>query len=142
MQLRIPLEISRGVKPPMYMRRGMRALSRVSTGHSDIPSCWERNHGLAFESRHGNQALTRVRGTRCPFHLRQQTQGPSHIPIAERSLLLRCLLKVGIPLQSNPGNQLASRDDLGYTELFSSCCAELSVPLDLGRCSRGISGAT
>ena len=39
-----------------------------------------------------------------------------------------------------PGNQLSSRHDLGYTELSSSCCAELGVPLDLGQCSRGISG--
>ena len=130
----------RDVKPPVEMRRGTRALSRVSTGHSDIPSCCERKHRLEFESLQGNQALPRVRGTRCPFHLRQQTQGPSHIPIAERSLLLRCLWKVGIPLESKPGSQLSSWDDLGYTELFSSCCAEVGVPLDLGRCSRGISG--
>ena len=47
-----------------------------------------------------------------------------------------CLLKVGIPLESKPGNQLSSRDELGYTELSSSCCAELGVPLDFGPCSR------
>ena len=29
------------------------------------------------------------------------------------------------------GNQLSSRDDLEYTELFSSCCSELRVPLCL-----------
>ena len=69
-----------------------------------------------------------------PFE--QQTQGTSYITIAERSLLLRCLWKVGIPLESKPGNQLSSQDDLGYMELFSSCYAELGVPLDLGRCSR------
>ena len=28
-------------------------------------------------------------------------QSPSHIPIAEGRLLLRCLWKVGLPLQSN-----------------------------------------
>ena len=72
--------------------------------------------------------------------IEQQTQGSSHITIAERSLLLRCLWKVGIPLESKPGKQLSSRDDLGYTELSLSCCAELGVPLDLGRCSQGISG--
>ena len=48
--------------------------------------------------------------------------------------------KVGIALESKPGNQLSSGDDLGYTELFSSCCVELGVPLDLGWCSLGISG--
>ena len=58
----------------------------------------------------------------------------------ERGLLLRYMWKVGIPLESKPGNQLSCRDDLGYMELSSSCCAELGVPLDLGRCSRVISG--
>ena len=138
MQLRSPLQMSKNVKPPVEMRRGTRALSRVSTGHSDIPSCCERKHRLEFESLLGNQALPWVRAARCTFHLRQQTQGPSHI--TERSLFLRCLWKVGIPLESNPGNHLSSRDDLGYTELFSSCSADVGVPLDLGRCSRGISG--
>ena len=134
------LRCQRGVKPPVEMRQGTWALSRVSTGDSYIPSCWERKHGLAFESLQGNQDLLRVRGTWCPFHLRQQTQGPSHIPIAERSLLLRCLWKVGIPLESKPGNQLSSRDGLGNMELYLSCSAELGVPLDVGQCSRGISG--
>ena len=48
--------------------------------------------------------------------------------------------KVGLPLQSKPGNQLSSRDDLGCTELSTSCCAEISLPLDLRRVSQGISG--
>ena len=67
-------------------------------------------------------------------------QDPSHIPIAERSLLLRCLLKVSIPLELKPENQLSSLDELGYTKLSSSCCAELGVLLDLGRSSREMSG--
>ena len=29
---------------------------------------------------------------------------------------------------------------MGYTELFSSCCADLGVHLDLWRCPQGISG--
>ena len=68
--------------------------------------------------------------------LRQQNQGPSHIPIAEGRLLLRCLWKVGIPLQSKPGNQLSSRDDMGCTELSLSYCAEIGVPLDFRRVSQ------
>ena len=48
-----------------------------------------------------------------PINLRQKTQGPSEVPIAEGSLLLRCLGKVGITLESKPGNQLSFRDDLG-----------------------------
>ena len=125
------LRCQRGVKTPVEKRRGTRALSRFSTGDSDIPSCCERKHQLAFESLQGNQALPQGRGARCPFHLTQHTQGNSLIPIAERSLLLRCIWKVGIPLESKPGNQFSSRNDLGYTELFLRCCSELSVPLNL-----------
>ena len=117
------LRYQRGVKPPLVMKRGTRALSSDSRGDSDIPSCWERKHRLAFESLQGNHALPRVRGTRCPFHLRQQIQGPSHIPIAERSLLLRCEWKVGIPLEVKQGNRPSSRYDLLYTEL----CRVLAV---------------
>ena len=122
------------------MSRGTRSLSRVSTGDSDIPSSCEMKDQPAFKPLQHNLAFFRVRASQCSFHLRKQTQGPSHISIAERSLHLRCLWKVGIPLESKPGNQLSSRDDLGYMELSSSCCAEIGVPLDMGRCSRGIFG--
>ena len=94
------------------------AFSRVSTGDSDIPSSCKMQDEPAFKSLLGNLALFRVRAFRCPSHLRVQNQGPSHIPIAERRFLLRCLWKVGIPLESKPGNQLSSRVDLGYMELF------------------------
>ena len=60
--------------------------------------------------------------------------------IAEGSLVLRSLWKVGLPLQLKPGNQLLSQHDMGCTELSSSCCAEIGVPLDLRRVSPGISG--
>ena len=43
-------------------------------------------------------------GTWGIFHLRQKTQSPSHIPISEGRLPLRCLWKVGLPLQSKTGN--------------------------------------
>ena len=61
----------------------------------------------------------------------------SHITFAERSLLLRCLWNVGLPLQSKPGNQLSSQNHMGYMELSSSCCAEIGVPLD---CETGVPG--
>ena len=120
------------------MRWRTRALSTISTGDSDISSCWEIKHRPAFESLQANQALPRVSGW-CPFHLRHQIQGPSQILIAERSVLLRFLWKVCIPLELKPGNQLSSQDDLWYMVLFLSCCAELGIPLDLGQCSWGIS---
>ncbi len=89
--LRVPLEFSKDVRPPVAMRWGTRSFSVVSTGDSDILSSWEMQDEPAFKSLQGYPALFRVRASRCPFHLRPQTQGPSHIPRAERSLLLRCL---------------------------------------------------
>ena len=53
----------------------------------------------AFKSLQGNPAIFRVRASRGPFHFKLKTQGPSHIPIAEGMLLLRCLWIVGLPVQ-------------------------------------------
>ena len=128
------------MRSPFQLSRRPRSCSRVSTGDSDIPSFCEMKDEPAFKPLQGNPAFFPVRASRGPFHLRQQTQVPSHIPIAEGNLLLRCLWKVGICLQSKPGNHLSSRDDLGFLELFSSCSAVVGVPLDLRRVSQGISG--
>ena len=130
----------RDVRPPVQKRQGNRAFSRVSPGVSDIPSSCEMKDEPAFKPLQGNPAFFQIGVSLCPFHFRQRTQGPSHIPIAEGSLLLRCLWKVGLPLQLKPGNQLSSRDDMGSTELSSSCCAEIGVSLDLRRVSQRISG--
>ena len=127
------------VRPMVQIRRGPRAFSMVSSGNSDIPSSCEMKDEPEFNPLQGNLAFFRVRASRCTFPLRQQTQGLSLIIIVEGTLLLRCLCKVGLPLQSNPGNQLSSREDKGCTELSSSCCAEIGVPLDLRRVSQGIS---
>ena len=121
------------------MRRGPRAFSSLSTGDSDIPSSCEMRDEPAFKPLQGNLAYIRVRASRCAFHFRQQIQGPSHITIPEGSLLSSCLWKVGIPLQSKPGNHLSSQDELRCMELSSSCCAEIGVPLVLRRVSQGIS---
>ena len=94
----------RDVSPPVQMRRGPRAFSRVSTGDSESPSSCEMKDETALKPLQGNPVFFRVRASRCPFHLRKQTHCPSHIPIAEGSLLLRCLWKVGINLQSKAGN--------------------------------------
>ena len=87
----VPLEFSKDVRPPVAMSWGTRSFSVVSTGDSDIISSWEMQDEPAFKSLQAYPALFRVRASRCSFHLRPQTQGPSHIPRAERSLLLRCL---------------------------------------------------
>ena len=91
--------MSRDVRPPVQIRRGSGVFSRVSTGDSDSPSSCEMKGEPAFKPLQGNQTLFLVRESRYPLLLRQQTQGPSHIPIAEGRLLLRCLWKVGLPVQ-------------------------------------------
>ena len=102
------LEVSRDVRSPVQMRRGTRVFSRVSTEDSDIPSSCEMKDKPAFKTLQGNPTLFLVRESWCPLHLRQQTQDPSHKPIAEGRLLLRCLWNVGLPVQDNPGNQISS----------------------------------
>ena len=91
--------MSRDVRPRVQIRRGTRVFSRVSTEDSDIPSSCDMKDEPAFKPLQGNPTLFLVRESRYPLHLRQQTQGPSHIPLAELSLLLRCLWKVGLPVQ-------------------------------------------
>ena len=85
----------RDVRPPDQMRWTPTAFSRVSTGDSDMPSSWEMKDEPEFKPLQGNLSFFSVRASRFPFHLRQKTQGPSHIPSAEGKLLLRCLWKVG-----------------------------------------------
>ena len=136
----MPLEVSKGCEASCSDEVGPRFFSSISTVDSDTPSSCEMKDEPAFKPLQGNQAFFQVRKSRCLFHLRQPTQGPNHIHIAEGSLLLSCFWKVGIPLQSKPGNQLSSRDDWCCTELSSSCCAETGVTLDLIRVYQGISG--
>ena len=74
--------------PPVQMSRRPTAFSRASTGDSDIPSSCELKHEPEFKPLQGNPAFFLVRVSRGPFHLRQETQCPSHIPIAEGNLQL------------------------------------------------------
>ena len=121
------------------MRWRTAVFSRHCTEDSDIPLSCEKKDEAAFKPLQENPTFFRVRASRYPLHLRQQIQGPSHIPIAEGRRLLRCLWKVGRPLQWNPGIQLSSHDDIGCMELSSSFCAEIGVPIDFRRVSQGIS---
>ena len=127
------------MRPHVQMRRENGVFSSVSTEDSGIPSSCEIKDEPAFKPLQANPTLFLVRESRYPLHLRQKTQGPSHIPIAVGSLLLRCLWKVGVPVQYNPGSQLSSRDDMECMERYSSSCAEICVPTDLRRVSQGIS---
>ena len=93
----------RDVRPPVQMRWEPRAFSRISTGNSDIPSCCAIKDEPTFKPLQAYQSVFRVTTSLCPFPLRQQTQGPSQIPITDGSLPLRFWLEVGIPLQANQG---------------------------------------
>ena len=88
---------SRSVKrceAPCPDEAGNRVFSRVSTEDSDIPSSWEMKDETALKPLQGNPTLFVVRESRYPLKLRHQNQGPSHIPIAQGRLLLRCLWKL------------------------------------------------
>ena len=99
LELHEPLKVSRDVRPPEQMRQGTRVSSRISTQDSDIPSSCQMKDEPALKILQGNPTLFLVRESWYPLHLRQKTQGPSHIPIAEGRLLFRCLFKVGLTVQ-------------------------------------------
>ena len=90
--------MSRDVRPPVQMRLGPRAFSRECTEDSDIPLSCEMKDEPAFKPLQENLTFFRVWESRYPLHVRQEIQGPSHIPIAEGRLLLRCLWEGGLPL--------------------------------------------
>ena len=73
--------------------------SRFATVDSDIPSSCEVKDEPAFKPVQGNPTFFRVRASQYPLQLRQKTQGPSQLHIAEGRLLLWCFWKVGLPLQ-------------------------------------------
>ena len=52
----------------------------------------------------GNLDFFLIRASRGSFRLKHKTQGPTHIHILKGKLLLRCLWKDGLPLQSKTGN--------------------------------------
>ena len=123
--------VQRDVRPPVQMMWKHIAFSRVSIGDSVMPSSCEMKDEPEFKPLQGNLALVSVRASWGPFHLRQKTHGPSHIPTAEGKLFLRCLWKAGTPLQSMTGNQFSSWDDMGCMECSSSCCTEINIHIDL-----------
>ena len=87
------------VRPPIQLSRGTRVFSSVSKEDSDLPSSCEMKDEPASKPFLGNLPIFSVREFQYPLHLRQQTPGPSHIPIADGRLFLRCLWKVGLPVQ-------------------------------------------
>ena len=90
-------------RPSVQKRLRTMAFSRVSTGDSDIPSSCDMKDEPEFKALQGKPAFFLVRASRGPLYLRQKTQSRSHMPISEGRLLLRCLWKAGLPLQSKTG---------------------------------------
>ena len=74
------------------------AFSRDCTEDSDIPLSCEMKDEPAFKPLQGNPTFFPVRESSYPLHVRQQFQGPTHIPIAEGRLLLRYLWEGGLHL--------------------------------------------
>ena len=87
----------------------------------------------------GNLDFFLIRASRGAFHLKHKTQGPPHLHIPKVKLLLRCLWKDGLTLQSKTGNQLSSPDDMGCPGLSSCCFTEIDVAIELRWVSQGIS---
>ena len=86
------------MRHPVQNTLGYKAFSRDCTEDSDIPLSCEMKDDPAFKPLQGNPTFFQVRESRYPLHVRQQIQGPSHIPIAEGRLLLRCLGEGDVPL--------------------------------------------
>ena len=88
----------------------------------------------------GNFDFFLIRASRGAFRLKHKTQGPLHLHIPKGKLLLKCLWKDGLTLQSKTGNELSSPDDMGSPGLSSCCFTEIDVAIDLRWVSQGISG--
>ena len=126
------------VRPSFQKRLRTMAFSRVSTLETDIPSSCDMKDEPTFKALQGKLAFLGVRATRGPLYLRQKKKSHSHIPISEGRILLRCLRKAGLPLQSKSGNHSHPQTIWG-TEVSSSCSNEIDDPLYLRRFSQGIS---
>ena len=98
--------VQRDVRPPVQMRLKPMAFPRVSTGNSVMPSSCEMKDEPEFKPLQGNRAFFWVRASRGRFHLRQKTQGPSHIPTAGWKLLLRCLWEAGTDVHKDRDSAL------------------------------------
>ena len=72
------------------MRLGPRAFYKDYTEYSGIPIYCEMKSEPAFKPLQGNPTFFLVRESWYPLQVRQQIQGPTHIPIAEGRLFLWC----------------------------------------------------
>ena len=130
------LMYQKDVRPSVQKRWRTMAFSRVSTGDSVIPSSCEMKYEPAFKPLQGKLAFFWVRASWRPFHLRKKTQSPSHIPISEGRLLLRCLWKVGFPLQSKTGNHSHPKMIWGARNIVQAALLKLMILYTWDGCLR------
>ena len=139
LEIRVALEVSKWYDSPYPDEaENYGFLSGLHRGYRHAFILWDETRAW-IKPLQGNPAFFWVRVSRGPFHLRQKTQGTSHIPIAEGKLNLRCWSKVGSNLQSKTGNELSTWDYMRCMELSSSCCTDINIHIDLRRVSQGIS---
>ena len=99
-ELRVPLEVSTDMRTLSRWGRHL-GLSLDSPQRRILHitlSCVMKDEP-AFKPLQGNPTFLGDRASQYPLYLRQQTQGPSHISIAEGRVLLWCFWKVGLLLQ-------------------------------------------
>ena len=121
MELRFHLEVEKGFKAPVELRKVSGAISRGATGLSVLHSCRELIPGVTFQSWQGNVALSRVNGDIRVFSNGGMTPG---VPLDfqyETGLRLRCDRDIGILLQTKQGIGPSSRDEEGKPGLFLIC---------------------
>ena len=113
----------------LYVQKRLRTMPfpRVSTGNSDVPSSSEMKAEPAFKALQGKPAFFSVSVSRGPLSLRQKTQSRSHILISEGKLLLRCLWKAGLPLQSKTGNHSHPQTIWGSRKLPQTALMKLMI---------------
>ena len=87
--LRGPLELPIDLRPPVKMIWDI-GFSLGTAQNIDIPLSCEKKNEPAFKLLQANLTFFRFRESRYPVHVTLQIPRPSHIPIADRRLLLRC----------------------------------------------------
>ena len=111
--------MSSNVRPPVQMRLRLSAFAMDCTEDLDIPLSCEMKYEPAFKALQGNPTFLRVKESPYPLLMRQQIQCPSHIPIAEGRLLLRCCGNVAYLFNRTLGIS-SPQDDMEFMELSSS----------------------
>ena len=111
------------------MGRGTQAFSRNTTRESDLPQCCDRKLEGPFNCCHGISLYVELSGNMMSFQLTAETSGSSRVSTGETRQRFPCEWNIRIPLQLKKEIRPSSREDLGYTERFPSCCADFGVHL-------------